>query len=381
MKLAVLTFHRAYNCGAMLQAWALRVVLERMGHDVEFPICNHVGERDCLLPYVYRKSPIRLFISLLYRTVYNGFALFGGKVSERRYRAFRRRFLPERAVAVVNLADVYDCAVIGSDQVWSAQHAGPDYSLFCGERLPERLHRISYAASYGDRSLTDDERERLLPCLKRYCAISVRERAAQDELMRLGVRDIAWLLDPTLLLTAEDYREAMDNIRVRGPYLYVYWVNGGELLLNTARRLAKRLKVKLIVTPVYIHSKVGAPKGMTFGISPGRLLAYTQQATYVLAGSFHGTVFGLLFKKPFLSFRERPDVVESRPASLLNRLGIPERLVTPEVPIEEMVRLLHEPISEIVYTERLPNLRQQSLDWLKTALEKVEWERAGIRSS
>lgn len=379
MRIAILTFHRAYNCGAMLQAWALRVVLERMGHMVEFPICNHVGVRNCLLPYVYRKSPIRLLISLLYRTVYNGFALFGGKASERRYCAFRRRFLPEREIEVSNLADVYDCAVVGSDQVWSTQHAGVDISLFYGECLPERLYRISYAASYGDRCLTDDERNQLIPCLRRYGAVSVRERVAQDELTRLGVRDVAWVLDPTLLLTAEDYRQAMDDIRAREPYLYVYWVSGGEPLLSTARRLAKCLKVKLIVTPVYIHSKVGAPKGMTLGISPGRLLAYMQQATYVLAGSFHGTVFGLLFKKPFLSFRERPDVVESRPASLLNRLGIPERLVTPEVPIEEMVRLLHEPIPEVVYTERLPDLRQQSLDWLKAALEKVERERAGIR--
>lgn len=375
MRVAILTFHRAYNCGAMLQAWALRVVLERMGHTVEFPICNHVGERNCLLPYVYRKSPIRLLISLLYRTAYNWSALFGGKVSERRYRAFRRRFLPEREIEVTNLADVYDCVVIGSDQVWSAQHTEANTSLFYGECLPERLYRISYAASYGDRSLTSDEREQLIPCLRRYCAISVRERAAQDELTRLGVREVAWVLDPTLLLAAEDYRLAMDDIRVRGPYLYVYWVSGGKLLLNTAGRLAKRLKVKLIVTPVYIHSKVGAPKGVTLGVSPGRLLAYTQRATYVLAGSFHGTVFGLLLKKQFLSFRERPDVVESRPASLLNCLGIPERLVTPKVPIAEMVRLLHEPISEEVYSERLPKLRQESLDWLKAALEKVERER------
>ena len=44
MKIAILTFHRAYNCGAMLQAWALRTVLERMGHTIEFPILNHVGE-------------------------------------------------------------------------------------------------------------------------------------------------------------------------------------------------------------------------------------------------------------------------------------------------------------------------------------------------
>ena len=38
MRIAVLTFHWEDNCGAMLQAWALRTVLERMGHQVTFPV-------------------------------------------------------------------------------------------------------------------------------------------------------------------------------------------------------------------------------------------------------------------------------------------------------------------------------------------------------
>lgn len=374
MRLAVLTFHRAYNCGAMLQAWALRTVLERMGHSVEFPVCNHVGEKGCLHPYVWHPSPIKWVRSLVYRTLYNLSALFGGRLAERRYRRFRGAFLPEREVPVSALGAHYDCLVIGSDQVWSVSHAGKDYGVFCGGDLPTGLPRISYAASYGDRRLTSEERSQLLPQLGRYAAVSVREREAQRELGALGVGHVALTLDPTLLLTAEDYRDAMDRIRVRGPFLYVYWVNGGQALLDTAHALAKRLNVRLVVTPVYVHSKVGAPKGMTLGVSPGRLLAYAQRATYVLAGSFHGTVFGLLFGKPFLSFREGPDAVESRPASLLNSLGIPERLVTPETSLGEMVRLMREPVPEAVYVERLPKLRQQSLDWLRAALEKVARE-------
>lgn len=375
MRIAILTFHRAYNCGAMLQAWALQVVLRRMGHESSFPICNHVGEAECRLRYERKSSFFHTLQSFIYRTLYNIFALRGGMLAESRYRRFREKLLSERAVSESDLEAAYDCAVIGSDQVWSSKIAGDYYSHFIGETLPARLHRISYAASYGDRSLTSDEREQLIPCLRRYSAVSVRERAAQNELTRLGVKDVAWVVDPTLLLTAEDYRVAMDDIRVRGPYLYVYWVSGGKSLLKTSRSLAKRLKVKLIVTPVYIHSKIGAPKGVTLGISPGRLLAYTYQASYVLAGSFHGTVFGLLFKKPFLSFRDGPDKVESRPASLLNQLDIPERLVTPQTPMEEMVRLMREPISEEVYSERLPKLRQRSLNWLNAALDKVERER------
>ena len=35
MRIGIITYHRAYNCGAMLQAWALKTVLERMGHEVE----------------------------------------------------------------------------------------------------------------------------------------------------------------------------------------------------------------------------------------------------------------------------------------------------------------------------------------------------------
>ena len=375
MRIAILTFHRAYNCGAMLQAWALQVVLRRMGHESSFPICNHVGEAECRLRYERKSSFFHTLQSFIYRTLYNIFALRGGMLAESRYRRFREKLLSERAVSEPDLEAAYDCAVIGSDQVWSSKIAGDHYSHFIGETLPARLPRVSYAASYGDRSLTAEEQGRLVSRLKRFTAVSVRERRAQQELTGLGVQEVACVLDPTLLLMAEDYRVATDGIRWHGPYLYVYWVSGGARLLETARALAKRLNVKLVVTPVYIHSAWGAPKGMTLGVSPGRLLAYTQKASYVLAASFHGTVFGVLFKRPLLSYSEDGNNRESRQASLLNSLGISDRLVSPETPIDEMVRLLYEPIPEEVYSERLPKLRQESLDWLKAALEKVERER------
>ena len=76
MKIAILTFHRAYNCGAMLQAWALRTVLERMGHVVEFPILNHVGERNRWLKLIdFRKRGMNLIRSFIGRFLLNIFSV------------------------------------------------------------------------------------------------------------------------------------------------------------------------------------------------------------------------------------------------------------------------------------------------------------------
>ncbi len=365
----------------MLQAWALRVVLERMGHEVEFPICNHVGEVAPWLGFERKDTIFKTIRSFVYRILYNLLAIKCGHVYVERFCQFRQRNLRESDVAVERFSNIYDCIIVGSDQVWSAYHAEQYYPLFTGAQLDTQISLVSYAASYGDRLLTDAERQVLLPQLSRYTAVSVREKVAQDELLRWGIRDVTWVVDPTLLLTAVDYWQVEEVMNSRTPYLYVYWISGGNVLLRIARVLAKRLSVRLVVTPGFVRSRMGMPRGLRYDVSPGRMLTYVKQAKYVLAASFHGTVFGVLYKRPFLSFREKKDMVESRPASLLNRLGIPERLVTPEVPIEEMVRLLHEPIPEVVYTERLPDLRQQSLDWLKAALEKVEREREGMPSS
>ena len=104
MRIGILTFHRAYNCGAMLQAWALKTVLERMGHQVEFPICNHVGEtprwRFCEwqnrekkgLQWI-RSVVGRAYVNLRSIPYHLGSIPCEGVLRDR-YKSFRREFLP-----------------------------------------------------------------------------------------------------------------------------------------------------------------------------------------------------------------------------------------------------------------------------------------------
>ena len=370
MRIAILTFHRAYNCGAMLQAWALKTVLERMGHKVEFPVCNHVGEeKRWQYELINRdKRGIQVIRSLVGRFLLNALSVPCEDILRMRYRRFRGANLPERTCAPIDFEKYYDLVVIGSDQVWSVKHTKAEAPLFFAENLPGSVRKIAYAASYGDRPLNDDAIGRVASSLERFSNISVREPLAQKQLLSLSSRKIDVTLDPTLLLAAKDYDEiAYKGSAIREPYLFMYTLSTAPFFVNTAKYLADRLGVKCVIAPCYQYSRLGAVKGLTYSISPDRMVGLARGAKYVLAGSFHGTVMGLMFNKPFLSLRAQVDEYESRPAALLNVLGCGNRLVNPTTPMSDMETTLRSDVPKCAY-DLLEAKQNESLQWLRKAI-------------
>ena len=370
MRIAIVTFHRAYNCGAMLQSWALKTVLERMGHTVEFPVCNHVGEeKRWQYDLINReKRGVQALRSFLGRFLLNALSVPNEDILRSRYRRFREAHLPERACAPYDFGKYYDLVVIGSDQVWSVKHTVSEAPLFFAENIPDCVQKITYAASYGDKPLDDDTIRRVATSLHRFSHISVREPLAQKQLSGLTSRKIDVTLDPTLLLTAKDYDEvAYKGNVIREPYLFMYTLSTAPFFVNTAKQLADRLGVKCVIAPCYQYSRFGAAKGLTYGISPDRLVGLARGAKYVLAGSVHSTVMGLMFNKRFLSLRAQIDEYESRPAALLNRLGCENRLVNPTTSMDEMELLLKCEVHRSAY-DLLEVKRNESLKWLCHAI-------------
>ena len=371
MRVAIITFHRAYNCGAMLQAWALKTVLERMGHTVEFPVCNHVGEeKRWQYEFISRdKHGIRALRSLAGRFLLNALSVPCEDILRMRYRHFRKVHLPERACTPSDFDKYYDLLVIGSDQVWSTRHSQAEAPLFFAENLPAHIHKIAYAASYGDKPLDDDSIRRVAASLDRFSHISVREPLAHEQLSSLSSRRIDVTLDPTLLLTAKDYDEiATPGKTINEPYLFMYTLSTGSFFIDTAKQLADRLGVKYIIAPCYQYTRYGAVKGLTYSISPDRLVGLARGARYVLAGSFHGTVMGLMFNKPFLSLRAQVDEYESRPAALLHMLGCGDRLVNPTTSMCDMEEMLRCAVPKRTY-DVLDVKRHESLHWLAQAVK------------
>lgn len=376
MRIAILTFHRAYNCGAMLQAWALKTVLERMGHTVEFPICNHVGEtkRWQFCEWCNREKKGLQFVRSIFGRayvntkllLYNLGSIPSEGILQNRYRAFRLKYLPERICTPAQFMEYYDLVISGSDQVFSDIHSKNDAPTFFCDNKPKGIRAITYAASYGDKPLEGGRLNRVVKALDNFAAVSVREKLAKDQLSALSSKMIEETLDPTLLITPKDYEEVAFGETPKEQYLFVYTLVATPFFLDTAKELARRLGVKCIIAPCYQFSRWNAPRGLTYSISPDRLVQYVRNAKYVLAGSFHGTVMGAIFKKPFLSLRGQVDKYESRPAALLRKIGCMDRLVNPTTSINVMEQLLRETLPN--YSDILERDREASLSWLQAAV-------------
>ena len=368
MRIAILTFHRAYNCGAMLQAWALKTVLERMGHTVEFPACNSVGVTErWRYPVVHSgKSGLAWFRSAVGRSLINLLSVPSEDILRHRYKVFRERYIPERRCLPADFNKHYDLIIVGSDQVWNEDLLQNDAPMFFGENLPTDVYRIVYAASYGDLPLAENKIKRVVGALENFSAISVREKLAKDQLAAFSNISITETLDPTLLLDAADYDEIACGSFQSEPYLFMYTLSTESFFVDTAKALAGKLGVRCVIAPCHQYSRFGAPRGLTYGLSPDRLVQYVRNAKYVITNSFHGTVMSVVFNKPFLSLRGQVDAFESRPASLLRKIGAIERLVNPTVSVDDMLlRLISSPL---VNLNMIGEMRSESMAWLEEAV-------------
>ena len=368
MRVGIITFHRAYNCGAMLQAWALKTVIERMGHEVEFPILNHIGERR-RWSIGWRNwpiNPIGLAKSLWGCLIYNIASIPGEDLLRIRFKRFKKQNLPERKCEVCELERFYDALVVGSDQVWCSEHTGGYAPLFFGETLPKGMKKIAYAVSYGDKKISMDRLRRVAQAVGNFECVSARENIVPEQLADLVEKKVQVVLDPTLLLRQSDYQRFVR--KSREPYLFMYTLDTNEFFVESAKRLAKKLNVRAIIVPMYQQSRYGAVEGLTYGISPDRLISYIANAEYVVSHSFHGTALSILFSKPFLSMRlekESPGY-GSRVGTLLKLTNSQERLVTPDISLDEMLARLKAPLK--INAIELEKCRVASLEWIEKAL-------------
>lgn len=369
MKVSIVTFHEAPSCGAMLQAWALQTVLRRMGHDPFFPAGNGIGTFRFRWP-VRRgiREGRRLDLSGRWKTLLGNLMSIGVfRPAMAAYDAFRTAHLNESSVPLGSLADCCDAAVFGSDQIWNPALTLNLSDYFTGRGLPDGFRKVAYAASAGDSIPQGEEWTRLTEAVRRFNAVSVREPAIAGALGDALGYEPTVTLDPTLLLESADYLPLAAKAPVEGDYLYVYTLFYNSDVWNLARFAAARLGLKPVYTPLYQYTRRQIPRGVTLGVSPEQFLAYQKNAKCVLTDSFHGTALSLVFGKPVVALRHRPDTVESRPAAILRRVGCPHRLLHSPVSADEVVKLLAEPLSPDV-SAKLGELRKDSIAWLAGSL-------------
>lgn len=355
MKIGILTFHCAYNYGAVLQCYALQKFLIQMGHDVSV-----IDYRPKSITNVYKWFKIRLILRKnLYKSVKEMFLLYGRKKRYDTFRRFSENYQRLAPVSSIN-ENPYDIILIGSDQVWNYDLTNGFDDYYWGNfPHPKNTLIISYAASMQD-SWPNEMSIRIKQNLENFRQISVREISLAAKLTELsGGRRIFQVVDPTLLLDCEDWDVLAKAPRMEKPYLLLFQVGRrNKKTEHIAEEMAKRQNLPILRLSTLVSWETSR---MVMNTSPEEFVGLFKNASFVVCSSFHGTVFSLIFNRPFVSVRMR-EGRDNRVENLLGQLGLTDHFVD----------VLNKD-SDYTYnsvSEGLKALKKNSVDYI-TSLDKL----------
>lgn len=296
MKIGILTFHFAYNYGAMLQAYALQRAIRENGY-----ACEIIDYRPDNINSIYRLN-LKALIAYPKRTIS---IKLKELLSETNFYKFEK-FIKEEFVLsnqynksreLENMCK-YDFVVVGSDQIWNYHITDYDASYLVDFGFYNfNMHKISYAASLGTSEIDERWKKELAKHLQGFASISVREKNSAGIIKELCTnREIEVVLDPIFLISRQHWEDIAEPIAINEEkYILLYLLRKDEQLEEYATRLSEKYKCKIIaIHPLYkICSKCDISLS---NIGPKEFLWLIKHAKFVCTNSFHASAFSLLME-------------------------------------------------------------------------------------
>lgn len=333
MRIAILTLPLHTNYGGILQCYALQTVLERMGHDVKvldkplYKRSYYIYWGMAILKRIIKKLVLRQNISILYAP-YQIERKIIRKNTDPFIKKYIHRFVKRRWNC--SLAKYFDAFVVGSDQVWRPSYAKNVEQYFLSFLRDSNTKRISYAASFGFDICDEYSFKQIETCstlLKKFDAVSVREDSAVNLCKKYFGVNAVQMLDPTLLLSADDYIELI-KCEYTEPFsgnMLVYILDKTDDKVAIANRIAAEKKLK----PFWIDissNDIMQKCGVKPFVSIAQWLRAFLDAEFVFTDSYHGCIFSIIFHKQFIAIGNEYRGL-SRFTSLLDLFSLRNKLI------------------------------------------------------
>lgn len=342
MKVALLSFHNAYNYGAALQAYGLQKAVEKLGAECEY------------IDYV---NPFR-------KAAYHMPSQFAGAICHKRYRqavrimagtpfmaqrkhAFRRFYdsylkttdkTYHNSQEAAELNDIYDKFIVGSDQVWNYEHNGTDWAYLL-DFVVDDQKKISYSSSFGLSTIPTEYKTFYKKYLTRFERLAVREEIGIKLVKSLTGRDAHLVLDPVFLAGTEIW----DSIRKNAPcttrdnYIFFYTNDKQQIqnFLHTGYPM-EGLTSHILSSHVTLSDFVSPTVKVRIAMSPESFLNEIAGAKLVVTASFHCTAFAIMFHKPVCVILSGNRGKDERLRNLLRITGLESRILKLDMTAQEI---------------------------------------------
>lgn len=326
-KIGIFTYFQT-NYGAVLQAFALQHYLQNQP-EVDAEIVDFTTPYHLNAYKIFRKydghNPIK---ALAYYFV-TGLRYFQMKRRldrtwdfKKKYFKFSRRY--STVEDVLQNHPIEDIYITGSDQVFNPND-GYASVYFLGFNKGQGK-KVAYAPSFGVSEFNDEITGKIINYINDFDYLSCREKVGADYLSSITGRNVLQVVDPVLLHDAKEWSSVAAKPKYKKDYIFVYDLNGGDLLLSIAKSIQKHMGLAVVcLTANKTHFyKVNK---QIYDAGPAEFIGWIQNAKYVVTDSFHGTVFSLIFGRQFYSYiaNER---TSSRIINLLTMAGLKKRIIT-----------------------------------------------------
>jgi len=310
VKVATLTFNRAYNHGAILQCYALQKKLNDLG--IESEVIDYYPQYffDAYLRknFKYRdmgdktlKSKIKYLLIKLFL-----------KIRTKKFETFIKNKINLSENKYKSIDDFkninYEKIILGSDQVWAENctHFDPVYFL---SFINDKYKKLTYSVSFGIDYIDEHSISIYKNNLGNFANYSIRESSGVKIIKQLFNIKAEQSCDPTLLIEKKDWKNIEKKTRVPKKYILIYFVNLCNDLLETATKLSKiknNIKIVCATSNTSNNEMLGRNIIHAGGINksycgPDNLIYLVNHADYVITDSYHGVLLSLIFHKQFLS--------------------------------------------------------------------------------
>ena len=289
----------AHNYGAMLQGYALKTYLEKLGHHVSMVDHRHSDLTRWAPRSIAKKSIKSVLLYPKYLLKWYLPTYIPKKLREYSFESFLKKYLNCDNSIPDNQLDVI---IYGSDQIWSKFNNGFDL-VWWGLEHDCSIRKITYAVSMGIIDIDIDDEPFIKKALSGFSAISVREDNLLHELVERNLvpkSKICRVIDPVFLLDRDSWIKIHPKRIVSKNYLLFYDFQVSEEIERIARYIANQKKLVIVRLTDGVVKK-SFPCDYQYASGPKEFVSLFYYADFVVSSSFHGTAFSIINQKQFYS--------------------------------------------------------------------------------